>query len=107
MILGVTTAAYTLLHVLISLAGIGSGFVVKYGLLTGKRLDRWTALFLVTTVATGVTGFGFRFTHLLPSTLSASCRWWCWRLPSSRATSFTSRARGGGPTLSVPLSRCI
>ncbi len=37
MILGVTTAAYTLLHVLISLAGIGSGFVVKYGLLTGKR----------------------------------------------------------------------
>ncbi len=62
MILGVTTAAYTLLHVLISLAGIGSGFFVKYGLLTGKRLD-----LLVTTVATGVTGFGFRFTHLLPS----------------------------------------
>jgi hypothetical protein len=67
MILGMTTATYTLVHVLISLAGIGSGLVVMYGLLTDKRLDRWTALFLVTTVATSVTGFGFPFTHLLPS----------------------------------------
>jgi uncharacterized membrane protein SirB2 len=38
-----------------------------YGLLTAKRLDRWTALFLVTTVATSVTAFGFPFDHLLPS----------------------------------------
>jgi hypothetical protein len=55
------------LHVLISLIGIGSGFVAMYGLLIGKRLDGWTALFLVTTVATSVTGFGFPFDHLLPS----------------------------------------
>jgi hypothetical protein len=54
-------------HVLISLAGIGSGFVVVFGLLAGKRLDGWTALFLATTVATSVTGFGFPFDHLLPS----------------------------------------
>jgi hypothetical protein len=66
MIFGMTTATYTLVHVLISLAGIGSGFVVMYGLLTGKRLDRWNAVFLVTTVATSVTGFGFPFTHLSP-----------------------------------------
>jgi hypothetical protein len=37
------------------------------GLLAGKRLDGWTALFLATTVATSVTGFGFPFDHLLPS----------------------------------------
>ncbi len=48
MILGMTTATYTLIHVLISLIGIGSGMVVMYGLLTRKRLDRWTALFLTT-----------------------------------------------------------
>jgi hypothetical protein len=66
MIFGMTTATYTLVHVLISLAGIGSGFVVMYGLLTGKHLDRWNAVFLVTTVATSVTGFGFPFTHLSP-----------------------------------------
>jgi hypothetical protein len=67
MILGMSTATYTLLHVIISLIGIGSGLVVLFGLLAGKRLDGWTALFLITTVATSVTGFGFPFTHLLPS----------------------------------------
>ncbi len=67
MILGMTTATYTLIHVVISLVGIASGFVVALGLLGGKRLDGWTALFLVTTVATSVTGFGFPFDHLLPA----------------------------------------
>ena len=62
MILGMT-----LVHVVLSLVGIGSGFVVVFGLLTGRRLNGWTALFLATTVATSVTGFGFPFDHLLPS----------------------------------------
>lgn len=57
----------TILHVVISLMGISSGFVVMYGLFAGKRLDGWTLLFLATTVATSVTGFGFPFEHLLPS----------------------------------------
>jgi hypothetical protein len=67
MILGMSTATYTLLHVLISLVGIGSGLVVMFGFLTGKRLDGLTALFLTTTVLTSVSGFGFPFDHLLPS----------------------------------------
>ena len=67
MIFGMTTETYTLVHVLISLVGIGSGFIVLYGLLTGKRLDGWTALFLTTTVLTSVTGFGFPADHLLPA----------------------------------------
>ena len=67
MIFGMTTETFTLVHVLISLAGIGSGLVVLFGLLAGKRLDGWTALFLVTTVATSVTAFGFPFDPLLPS----------------------------------------
>ena len=61
MIFGMSTATYTFLHVLISLVGIGSGLIVMFGFLTGKRLDGWTALFLITTVATSVTGFGFPF----------------------------------------------
>jgi hypothetical protein len=40
---------------------------VMSGLLTGKKRREWTALFLVTTVATSVTGFGFPVDHLLPS----------------------------------------
>jgi len=67
MIFGLSTATYTFLHVLISLIGIGSGLVVMFGFLTAKRLGGLTALFLATTVATSVTGFGFPFTHLLPS----------------------------------------
>jgi hypothetical protein len=67
MIFGMSTATFTLVHVLISLVGIGSGLIVLFGLLKAKRLDRWTGLFLVTTVATSVTGFGFPFEQLLPS----------------------------------------
>lgn len=58
----------TLAHVIISLVGIVSGFVVLGGLLKSRRLDGWTALFLATTVLTSVTGFlFFPFEKLLPS----------------------------------------
>ena len=67
MILGMTTSTFTLVHVVLSLVGIASGLVVTFGLLAGKRLDGWTELFLATTVATSLTGFGFPFDHLLPS----------------------------------------
>lgn len=67
MIFGLTTSTYTLVHVLISLVGIASGLVVLGGMFSGKRLAGWTALFLATTAATSVTGFGFPFDHLLPS----------------------------------------
>jgi hypothetical protein len=67
MIFGMTTETYTAIHVAISLIGIVSGLVVLFGMLGAKRLDGLTALFLATTVATSVTGFGFPFDHLLPS----------------------------------------
>ena len=67
MILGMSMATYAFLHVAISLVGIGAGLVVAFGLLAGNRLNSWTALFLVTTILTSVTGFGFPFDHLLPS----------------------------------------
>src|SRR6267378_6717855 len=67
MVWGMTISTFTFVHVLLSLVGIGSGFVVMYGLLSGKHLRGWTAPFLATTVATSVTGFGFPFDHLLPS----------------------------------------
>ena len=45
------------IHVALSLIGIVSGLVVLYGLLSGRPLGGWTALFLATTVLTSVTGF--------------------------------------------------
>ena len=67
MIWGLSTSTFTLVHVLLSLVGIVAGLVVMFGLIAGKRLDGWTVVFLATTVATSVTGFGFPFDHLLPS----------------------------------------
>jgi hypothetical protein len=59
--------ALTFVHVLLSLIGIISGFVVLVGMFDSRRLESWTALFLITTIATSVTGFFFPFTKLLPS----------------------------------------
>ena len=67
MILGMSTSTFTLLHVLISLIGIGSGLIALYGWLNGRLLSGWTPLFLVSTVLTSVTGFLFPVEHLLPS----------------------------------------
>ena len=60
-------AAYTLVHVVISLIAIGAGIVVLAGLLGRRRVHQVTAPFLVTTAATSLTGFGFPFVQLLPS----------------------------------------
>ena len=58
---------FTLMHVVLSLIGILSGLVILYGLLTANRMNAWTMLFLVTTAATSVTGFGFPFHGLTPA----------------------------------------
>ncbi len=67
MMLGMSLSAFTAVHVIISLIGIVSGLIVLLGMLSAKRLNGMTALFVLTTVLTSVTGFGFPFTHLLPS----------------------------------------
>jgi hypothetical protein len=59
--------AFTIFHVLISLVALASGVVVLYGLLTSNRLDGWTNLYIVTIVATSVTGFFFPVHHFMPS----------------------------------------
>lgn len=65
MIFDITT--FTLIHVVLSLLGIFAGLVVVGGLVAGRRLDGWTGVFLVTTVLTNVSGFGFPFVTFLPS----------------------------------------
>jgi uncharacterized membrane protein SirB2 len=67
MILGMTVSTFTLVHVVLSLVGIGSGLLVLYGFLKEKRFDGATAIFLATTVLTSLTGFLFPVEHLLPS----------------------------------------
>jgi len=58
---------YTIIHTLLSLVAIFTGFVVLFGLLVGNRLDAWTKWFLITAVATTVTGFFFPFHGITPA----------------------------------------
>jgi len=62
---------FTLVHVLISLAAIVSGFVVLFALIAGRQ-HGWTGCFLATTILTSVTGFLFPFHKLLPSHVIAA-----------------------------------
>src|SRR6476620_6127510 len=58
---------YTIIHTLISLIAILTGLVVVFGMLAGHRLDAWTKWFLITAVATTVTGFFFPFHGFTPA----------------------------------------
>jgi hypothetical protein len=67
MILGMSTAAFTLLHVVITLISIGSGLIAVGGMFASHRLPGTTALFLFTTVLTSVTGFLFPIHSFTPA----------------------------------------
>ena len=67
MVLGLSLAAFTAVHVAISLIAIVTGLVVVVGMRGSQRLPAWTAVFLATTFLTSATGFGFPFTGLMPS----------------------------------------
>ena len=67
MVLGMSLATLTAVHVIISLIGIVSGIIVMVGLLGSNRMPGVTAIFLLFTILTSATGFLFPFTELLPS----------------------------------------
>jgi len=67
MIVGLSIHAFTIIHVIISLVAIASGIVVLIGMLGAHRLPGWTALFLLTTILTSVTGFMFPIQGFTPA----------------------------------------
>jgi hypothetical protein len=67
MVLGMSLATFTMLHVVISLIGVVAGLVVMFGMLGSNRMPGLTAIFLLTTILTSATGFLFPFEKLLPS----------------------------------------
>jgi hypothetical protein len=69
--LGLSLANFTLLHVVISLVAIVAGLIVMFGMLGSRPLPGLTAIFLILTILTNVTGFGFPFGTLLPSHMIA------------------------------------
>ena len=65
MILGMTL--FTFIHVVISLIAILAGLVVLFAMVNNNRMDMMTAIFLLFTVATSVTGFFFPIHGLTPA----------------------------------------
>jgi hypothetical protein len=66
MILGMSTSAFTLLHVVISLIGIATGLVAVLAMIGGRLYRGMTAIFLITTALTSITGFMFPFHGMTP-----------------------------------------
>lgn len=62
MILGMSVETFTFVHVVISLVGIMTGFIVLALMLASAPIAGWNAFFLVSTILTSVTGYFFPFT---------------------------------------------
>lgn len=67
MIFDLSIQTFTLLHVVISLIAIAAGLIVLIGMLGSNRRAGWTALFLLATILTSVTGFMFPITGFTPA----------------------------------------
>jgi hypothetical protein len=102
MILGMSIGAFTLLHVIITLVAIGSGLIVVGGMFASHRLPVTTALFLLTTALTSVTGFLFPIHGLA----GFACRYLGLRDPGGRAVCFIQRASGGRMALDLRNHHC-
>ena len=66
MVLGLSLQAFTFLHVAISLIAIAAGLLVLLAMIGGRDLKPLTALFLLTTALTSLTGFLFPFKGVTP-----------------------------------------
>ena len=64
---GMATDALSIIHTLISLIGIATGFVVLGGMFRSEKVKGWTEIFLLFTILTSVTGYFFPFRGLTPA----------------------------------------
>src|SRR6266478_6456322 len=103
MILGMSTATFTQFHVFLSLVGIVSGIVVVLAMLGANRFPLLTAMFLLTTVATSVTGFMFHFASFGPPEIIGAISLVVLAVALLRCTCTSLPARGAG-SMSPP--RC-
>ena len=66
MILGMSLSTFTTVHVVINLIAIVAGIIVMFGMLGSNRMPGLTAIFLLFTILTSVTGFFFPFNGVTP-----------------------------------------
>ena len=66
MVLGMSLATFTMVHVIISLIAIVAGLVVMFGMLGSRQQAGLTGIFLLFTILTSATGFLFPITGPTP-----------------------------------------
>ncbi|HEY7845930.1 MAG TPA: hypothetical protein VID30_19875 [Bradyrhizobium sp.] len=66
MTLGLSLSAFTNLHVIITLIAIVAGLIVMFGMVGPYKSGGLTAIFLLFTILTSVTGFMFPFNGVTP-----------------------------------------
>ena len=86
--------AFTLFHTALSLVQLVSGIVVVIALMGSRSSGPWILVYLVSAIATSVTGFLFPVDKFLPSHAFGSSHWSCCCSSFSRVTPFISPARG-------------
>jgi hypothetical protein len=67
MVLGMSIETFTFVHVVISLVGIMTGFIVLALMLQSAPIAGWNAFFLISTILTSVTGYFFPIVGLTPA----------------------------------------
>jgi len=67
MVLGMSVETFTFLHVVISMVGIMTGFVVVGLMLQSAPIAGWNAFFLISTIVTSVSGYFFPIKGLTPA----------------------------------------
>ena len=67
MVFGMSVETFTFLHVVISLVGIMTGFVVVGLMLQSAPIAGWNAFFLISTILTSVSGYFFPIKGLTPA----------------------------------------
>ena len=67
MILGLSTADFTTLHVVVSLFAIIAGAVVVGGMFAGRTAPLWTALYFAAMLFISASGFFFHAAGVMPS----------------------------------------
>ena len=67
MILSMSLETFTFVHVVISLVGIMTGFIIVALMLQSAPIAGWNAFFLISTILTSVTGYFFPIKGLTPA----------------------------------------
>jgi hypothetical protein len=70
MLFGTTIGSFNFVHTVITLVAIVTGLIVQFGLLRNERMNGMTAIFLLFSVLTAITGFMIQAVPVTPAVIT-------------------------------------